>query len=50
MVEIQDVFLACGEEYRANKNLSIVQHKAMNGIINCRTATLGGHQNTCQNC
>ena len=50
MPEIQDLFSEYGEEYRANHKLSLVQHKAMNGIINCRTAALGGHQNTCENC
>ena len=50
MVEIQDIFSIHGEEYRQNHNLSLVKHKAMNGIINCRTATLGGHINACDNC
>ena len=50
MVEIQDIFSAYGDKYRSNHKLSLVQHKAMNGIINCRTSALGGHQNTCQNC
>ena len=50
MVEIQDIFASHGEEYRANHDLSIVQHKAMNGIINCRTSILGGHLNACDSC
>ena len=50
MVEIQDIFASHSEEYRANHDLSIVQHKAMNGIINCRTSILGGHLNACDSC
>ena len=50
MIELQDIFNIHGHEYRANHNLSLVQHKAMNGITNCRTATLGGHVDTCQSC
>lgn len=50
MIEIQNIFALHGEEYRQNHKLSIVQHKAMNAIINCRTARLGGHIDVCSNC
>ena len=50
MVEIQDIFTTHGEEYRQTHKLSNVQHKAMNAIINCRTARLGGHIDICSNC
>lgn len=50
MIEMQDIFILHGEEYRRNHKLSIVQHKAMNAILNCRTARLGGHIDSCTNC
>lgn len=50
MPEVQDVFEQYGEGYRQNYRLSMVQHKAMNAIINCRTARLGGHLDQCQEC
>lgn len=50
MPEIQDVFRVYGEEYRQTHNLSLMQHKVMNAILNCRTAFLGGHLDHCPNC
>lgn len=50
MLEVQDIFAAYADEYRQNHKLSIVQHKAMNAIMNCRTSRLGGHVDTCPNC
>ncbi|KAF5067242.1 Transposase zinc-binding domain protein [anaerobic digester metagenome] len=50
MLEVQDVFLAHSDEYRQKHKLSIVQHKAVNAILNCRTARLGGHVDTCPSC
>ncbi|MEG0050361.1 MAG: transposase zinc-binding domain-containing protein, partial [Clostridia bacterium] len=50
MVEVQDIFAQYGEQYRQTHSLPIVQHKAMNAILNCRTARLGGHLDTCPNC
>lgn len=50
MVEVQDIFAEYGEQYRRHRSMPIVQHKAMNAILNCRTARLGGHLVTCPNC
>jgi predicted Zn-ribbon and HTH transcriptional regulator len=50
MPEVQDVFEQFGAAYRRNHKLSIVQHKAMNAILNCRTARLGGHLDKCPEC
>lgn len=50
MLEVQDIFAAHGEQYRQMHRLSIVQHKAMNSIQNCRTERLGGHLDVCPRC
>lgn len=50
MPEVQDIFEQFGTVYRRNHKLSIVQHKAMNAILNCRTARLGGHLDKCPEC
>ncbi|WMJ23182.1 transposase zinc-binding domain-containing protein [Paludicola sp. MB14-C6] len=50
MVEIQDVFKNHIDQYRQNHKLSLVQHKAANSILDCRTAKLGGHIDTCPKC
>ena len=50
MPEVQDVFAQYGEGYRQSYRLSMVQHKAMNAILGCRTARLGGHMDQCPEC
>ena len=50
MVEVQNIFAQYGEAYRQNHRLSMVQYKAMNAILNCRTAKLGGHLDQCPDC
>lgn len=50
MLEVQDVFAAHAGEYRQAHSLSIVQHKATTAVLNCRTAALGGHVDTCPDC
>lgn len=50
MIEVQDIFLRHGDEYRQKHRLSYVQSKAMSAIQNCRTAKLGGHMDVCDNC
>ena len=47
---MQDVFEKHGEQYRQTRSMPIVHHKAMNAILNCRTARLGGHLDTCPKC
>ena len=50
MVEVQDIFLKYGSEYRENHKLTLVQLKAMSAIEKCRTSQLGGHKDVCENC
>lgn len=50
MLEVQDIFEQYSEVYRQTHKLSLVQHKAMNAILNCRTARLGGHMDVCPQC
>lgn len=50
MVEVQDIFLKCGTEYREKHKLTHVQHKAMSAIQKCRTSELGGHRDVCVSC
>ena len=49
-VEIQDIFAAHMTAYMNNHHLSLVQWKAVQSIVDCRTATLGAHIDTCDNC
>lgn len=50
MFEVQDIFAMHGEQYRQNHRLSFVQGKVMTAIERCRTARLGAHIDTCENC
>lgn len=50
MVEVQDIFLKHGPEYRENHKLTLFQHKAMSAIQKCRTSQLGGHIDVCESC
>ncbi|BAK98042.1 putative transposase [Oscillibacter valericigenes Sjm18-20] len=50
MPEVQDIFEEYGEAYRQNHRLPMAQRKAMNAILNCRTAKLGGHMDHCPEC
>ena len=50
MVEVQDIFIKYGSEYRKNHKLTLVQHNAMSSIEKCRTSQLGGHKDVCENC
>lgn len=50
MLEVQDIFNKYGDAYRSNHKLSRVQYKAMYAVENCRTATLGGHIDICDEC
>lgn len=49
-VEVQDIFAAHMASYREGHHLSSVQRKAVRNIVDCRTATLGAHIDTCDNC
>ncbi len=50
-LEVVDIFRLYGEDYRNHHPLSPEQKKAFADIIRCRTATLGGHVDVCdQDC
>ena len=46
-VEVQEVFAAFFDSYAASHTLTPVQWKGARAIINCRTAVLGAHVDTC---
>ncbi len=50
LVEVADIFLAHGEEYRQNHLLTPEQRRVMWSIERCRTAALGGHESLCLDC
>lgn len=50
MIEVQDIFLSYGEEYRRTHSLSLQQEKTFDAISSCRTAALGGHLEACPEC
>lgn len=49
-LEVADVFRSCREEFALQHTLCPVQMKAMEDILACRTARLGGHINCCTHC
>ena len=51
-LELADIFRAAGPAYRANHagHLSLAQLKVMSAIETCRTAALGGHVESCEDC
>lgn len=50
MPEIQDVFNLYCDEYLNWLNPPQHVHKVVRAIQNCRTAALGGHMDTCDDC
>lgn len=50
MVEVADIFRDYGQAYRQEHSLPYRTHKVINAIQNCRTAKLGGHKDSCNNC
>lgn len=48
--ELAEIVRAHGETYRRTHRLASVQHRALRAIATCRTAALGGHQETCDHC
>lgn len=48
--EIADVLRAGLAKHELRHSLSEVQRKAVNAILNCRTAALGGHLDACTGC
>jgi hypothetical protein len=49
-LELQDIFQQFGADYRKNHSLPFHQLKTMRAIESCRTASLGGHVDVCDNC
>jgi len=51
-IEVADIFRAAGPAYRQvhGGHLSLIQLKVMSAIEHCRTATLGGHVEACEDC
>jgi predicted Zn-ribbon and HTH transcriptional regulator len=50
MPEVQDIFLGYGEAYRQKQKLPLHVLKAMSAIERCRSASLGGHMDVCDDC
>src|SRR6059058_3096179 len=50
MTELQDIFAQYGESYRLNHRLLSNQLKVMRAIEVCRTSSLGGHVDACDEC
>jgi hypothetical protein len=50
MAELQDIFSQHGSTYQLNHRLFPNQQKVMRAIQQCRTATLGGHVDECDEC
>jgi hypothetical protein len=48
--ELADIFRADGPAYRESHRLSREQSRAMDAIVDCRTAALGGHVEQCDRC
>lgn len=48
--EVADIFRLHKDSYLENNVLTPVQSKVMGSILSCRTATLGGHIDECDNC
>jgi DNA-directed RNA polymerase subunit RPC12/RpoP len=48
--ELADIFNLYGDVYIKQHKLSAAQYKAINAILNCRTAALGGNLQRCVRC
>jgi hypothetical protein len=49
-IELADIFNENSACYMERQKLCPVQKKAYQAITQCRSATLGGHINNCENC
>ena len=49
-IELADIVRAYGDTYRQTHRLAAVQSTALRAIAACRTAALGGHTQTCDQC
>lgn len=48
--EVADVLRTALTDYEQRYAISAIQRKAINAILNCRTAVLGGHVDACTQC
>jgi hypothetical protein len=48
--ELSDVVIKFARQLLQQENLSPRQIKALNNIVNCRTANMGGHEEVCLDC
>jgi len=49
-LEVADILRAHGQAYRARHPVSPEQAKVMTSLVQCRTAALGGHVDSCDGC
>ena len=49
-IELADIVRAHGDAYRRTHRLAPIQQTALRAIALCRTAALGGHTDTCDQC
>ena len=49
-LELADILRAHGQAYRARHPVSPEQAKVMTSLVQCRTAALGGHVDSCDGC
>jgi predicted RNA-binding Zn-ribbon protein involved in translation (DUF1610 family) len=47
---VADILRLYGEAYQQTHYLSPTQQRVMQAIVECRTARLGGHAETCPQC
>ena len=50
LLEVGDLFRAYGARYRSRYKVSIKQHRVMEAISRCRSASLGAHVDRCSQC
>jgi len=50
MVEVQDVFLNSFDTYKAHHIVTLQDQKVSHALMQCRTASLGGHNDVCPSC
>lgn len=49
-IEVSDIFISYGDDFRSSNGMTEKQHNVMNNIMNCRTEWFGYHQDKCDNC
>ena len=50
MIEVADILREHFSDFLACYNIPYEKYKAVNALINCRTAALGAHVDTCDSC